>query len=1022
MKINLLKISAISALILIESPAFAAFYKEAVTKELPKGSMQTFKAYVQQKAVTGTVTDEKSQPLPGAVVKNTKTGVSAQTDVNGKFIVQATEGDVITISYIGYDTQTITIGSQSTLSLQLKPSNRNLGEVVVIGYGTQNRDQVTTAVSTVKADEFRQSGSRNALDLVQGKVPGLSITRTGGSNPNSGVPSVQLRGATTLSGTASPLYVVDGIPIQGTPFVNGDGNQVTTNVLDLLQQDDIASVDVLKDGSAAAIYGTTANNGVIIITTKKGKEGKAQFDYSSYFRKEYVNQRLKFLSPDQYRQRIASGDIRQQDFGNSTDFFDQMINHDNLSMNHNFSMSGGSKYTTYRASINYRDLQGIAKENGRKEYTLRLNVIQTGLNDRLKVAMDVATNFNNANLLGGDGWVESELTKNPTLSNFNPDGSFRFDRTSTNEFARIQQETNRRKQQTTSASVKADLKIVEGLKASVFGSVIRNSYIDGAYRFKNSESSLEDGDYPGGGYAYRGTALDQSFAVEPTLEYNRSFLNKHNLTALAGYSYRYNVREEFNANNRNFLNDLLHEDRLGEGGALALGKAGMQSFKVDNSLIGVFGRLIYSYDSKYLFQASLRRDGSARFGSNNKWGYFPAVSAGWTITQEDFMKNVTAVNFLKLRVGYGVTGNSPIQDNVSRVTLGGGGRYIYPDGSYFETYGPRRNPNPNLKWETKKEINVGIDFTVLNNRLSGSIDVFNRRTSDLLGTYTSPQPPFVLDNIFTNVASLSAKGIEVALSYTAVKTKNFSWNMDGNVWSYKNTLKSFSNDEYKVAYATYAGIGGAGALGDAVTIYEGGPLGQFWGKRFAGFTADGKWLFYNRKGEAVPNTQINNSKDKNVTDLAPIGNAIPKLYASWTNNFAYKNWDLRLFFRGKFGFDALNTSALTYGNRTWSGNLLESTFTKYSQLNDTYQYSDYYIENASFVKLDEVTLGYNFKFKGNGIRNLRAYVTGQNLALFTGYKGNDPDLIQDVGLSVGVDNRSRYPNTRSILLGFNVGF
>ncbi|RYE35957.1 MAG: SusC/RagA family TonB-linked outer membrane protein [Sphingobacteriaceae bacterium] len=966
----------------------------------------------QQQNVTGTVLDEKSTPLPGVVVRNTTNGKSAVTDVNGKFSIDATEGNTLTFSFIGYNTFTQKVAAETNLNIKLVPSNLNLKEVQVVsvGYGTAASKDVNSPVSHLNPDEFRQSGSRNALDLIQGKVPGLSLTRTGGSNPNSG-PSVQLRGAVTISGNTSPLYVVDGIPIQGT------------NILDLLQQDDIAAIDVLRDGSAAAIYGTTANNGVIIITTKKGKEGPPQFSYANYFRKEYVYQRLQFLTPDEYREKIASGSIRQQDFGSSTNFFDQLINHSNISMNHNFGVSGGSKNTSYRAALNYRDLQGIAKENSRKEYTLRLNVTQTGLNDRLKVSTDIATNFNNANLLGGDGWVESELTKNPTLSNFNPDGSFRFDRTSTNQLARLSQETSYRKQQTVSASTKADLTIIEGLKASAFGSVVRNSYVDGAYRLKNSESSLEDGDYPGGGYAYRGTLLAQNFAFEPTIEYTKRIADKHDLTALAGYSYRYDVSEDFAASNRNFINDLFAENSLGQGGALALGKAGLASNKVDNTLIAVLGRVNYSYNDKYSFTGVIRREASARFGANNKWGNFGSVSGGWILTQEDFMKSLSAINYLKLRVGYGLTGNSPTESNVSRVTLGGGGRYLFPDGSYFETYGPTRNPNPNLRWETKEEINLGVDFTLLNSRLSGSIDVFNRKTRDLLGTYTSPQPPFIQSTIFTNVGTISSKGIELVLSFSAIKTKNFSWNMDGTFWTYKNVLDSYSNDEYKVRFRTFADIGGAGALGNAVTTFEGGRIGEFWGKRFAGFASDGKWLFYNRNGQAVPNAQINNSRDDlNATDLAPIGNAIPKYYASWTSNFRYKNWDLRLFFRGKFDFDILNTTALTYGNRTWSGNLLKSTFDKYSQINDTYQYSDYYIESGSFVKLDEATFGYNFNFKSKYARNLRVYLTGQNLALFTGYTGNDPDLVQDTGLSVGVDNRSRYPNTRSILVGLNIGF
>ncbi|MEJ5962586.1 SusC/RagA family TonB-linked outer membrane protein [Pedobacter immunditicola] len=958
--------------------------------------------------VQGVVNDESGSPLPGVSVTVKGSNTVVTTDSNGKFQIDAPSAtSVLVFSYVGYLPKEVTVGDQKTINVKLEPNNTTLEnvEIVSIGYGSLSAKEVTSAVTHVGAEKFRQSGSRNPLDLIQGKVPGLQLTRTGGSNPNGGV-SVQLRGAITLTGSSSPLFVIDGIP---------DANP------DLLQQDDIESVDVLKDGSGAAIYGTRANAGVIIITTKKGKAGPPQFNYSTYFRKEYVQNRLDFLSPDEYRNKISTGELNQKDFGSSTDFYDQLINHDNLSQNHNLNLSGGTDKTSYRASLNYRNLEGITLENGREEYTLRLNINQKGLNDRLNAQINLATNFNNANLLGGGGW-ESELTKNPTLSNYNPDGSYRFDLTSFNEFARLKQETNYRKQQTSSADVKVDLDIVDGLKASVFGSVTRNNNIDGQYRFKASEDSMENTDFPAGGYAYKADGLTQDFAVEPTLQYAKTFLDKHSVTAVAGYSYRYHIEEGSSASNRGFINDLMHEDNLSDGSALGVGKASMDSYKNDNTLIAFFGRVNYAFNNKYLAQFILRREGSSRFGANNKWGNFPAVSAGWNVSEEDFMENIKFVNYLKLRVGYGVTGNSGFSNNASRVTLGGGGKYLFPDGKYYETYGPSRNPNPDLKWETKRELNIGLDYRLFDNKLTGAIDVFQRTTKDLLDTYTSPQPPFVQSSIYANVGTISSKGIELALSYAAVKTNDFSWNMDFTASALKNTLDSYSNDQFKVLYKTFGGIGGAGDLGDAITTYEAGALGEFWGKKFAGFTDEGDWLFYNRNGEAVRNDQINNSKDKSLTDLQYLGNAIPKYFASWTHNFNYKDFDLRIFIRGKFDYKILNTTALTYGNKTWSGNLLKDTFTKYNQIDDTYMYSDYYLENGTNIKIDEVTLGYNFNLKSKWARSVRLYASGQNLATITGYSGNDPDFVQDTGFGAGIDNRGAYPSTRSFLVGLNVGF
>jgi len=958
--------------------------------------------------IKGTVKDEKNLPLPGVSVKikGLETGVS--TDGQGNFSIKVPSATAILVfSFIGYSPKEVPVGTQTMLNIQLAPSATTLKDVQVvgIGYGTISSKEVTSAVTHVGTEDFRQGGSRNPLDLIQGKVPGLQLTRTGGSNPNSGI-STQLRGAITVTGNSSPLYVIDGIP-GGNP--------------DLLQQDDIASIDVLKDGSGAAIYGTSANAGVIIITTKKGKAGPPQFNYSTYLRKEYVQNRQDFLSPAEFSQKVASGEIKQTDFGHQTDFYDQLINHDNLSQNHNLSINGGGDKTSYRASVNYRDLQGIAAENGRKEYTMRLNVNQKGFNDRLTAQFNLASNFNTANLLGGSGW-EDEMAKNPTLSNFNEDGTYRFDRTSTNQYARLRQETNERKQQTTSADGKLELDITEGLKAAIFGSVTRDDRNDSGYRLKASEDSQENSDSPGGGFGFKENFLSQDFAVEPTLQYKTTFNEKHNFTAIGGYSYRYHLEESSRMENRGFLNDQLLENGLETGSLLAKGKGLMQSGKFDNTLIAFFGRINYSFNNKYLAQIIFRREGSTKFGANNKWGNFPAISAGWNLSEEDFLKDIKFINYLKLRVGYGITGNSGVANNASRVLMSPGGTYLYPDGEYYQTYGPDKNPNPDLKWETKREINIGVDYKMFDNRLTGSIDVFKRTTKDLLDTYTSQQPSNVLPRIITNVGSISSKGIEMAVSYAAVKSTDFGWNIDATASTLKNTLDSYSNDTYKVPYKTFAAIGGAGDLGDAVITFEGGKLGEFWGKKFAGFTDDGKWLFYNRNGEAVRNDQINNSKDKDVTDLQPLGNAIPKFYASLTNSFNYKNWDLRIFLRGKFGYKILNTTALTYGNKTWSGNLLKETFTKNAQLNDTYMYSDYYLENGANLKIDELTLGYNFKLDNKWARSIRVYATGQNLATITGYSGNDPDFIQDTGLAAGVDSRDLYPSTRSFVLGLNVGF
>ncbi|ASZ12816.1 SusC/RagA family TonB-linked outer membrane protein [Chitinophaga pendula] len=964
--------------------------------------------YAQSKVITGKVTDSQdNSPLPGVTVqvKNGKTGTQTGADGSYRLTVPA-DGNTIIFSFVGYQQLERAVASAGTINVALVADVKSLQDVVVVGYGTQKKSEVTSAVTSVKAEDFRQGGARNALDLIQGKVAGLAITRTSGTNPNSGV-AIQLRGATSLTGSISPLIVIDGIP---------GGN------LDLLQQDDVASIDVLKDGSAAAIYGTQANGGVILITTKRGRSGPMKVDYASYIRKEYVQRRPKFLTGEEFAAKIASGEIKTTDRGNRTDFLDLLINHANLTQNHNLAFSGGNDKSTYRVSLYYQDLQGIAKENARQQYGGRVSITSRGLQDRLSLQLNLTTNFNKANMLGGGGW-EGYLTANPTTSPYNPDGSWLFERNGTNELARLSQETNRRQQQTTSGDAKLGLEIIKGLKASIFASVQRDSWLDGAYRLQKSESSKEN--YDSSGYASQNTELKVNYAVEPTLEYVTTIAKDHNLTAITGYSYRYGVEQGFNANNWGFLNDVFQENKLDAGSKLTEGKAGMNSYKNDNTLIAFFGRVNYAYKNKYMAQVIFRREGSSRFGANNKWGNFPAVSAGWNIKEERFMNMVPVVDALKLRVGYGITGNSGIANYASLVTMGTGGNYIYPDGFWRQTYGPNRNPNPDLRWEKKKEWNIGVDFSLFKGRLSGAIDVYKRTTEDLLETFTSQQPPFIRESIYVNVGSISARGVELTLSGIPVTNKNFTWNVDLAASTNNTRLDKFSNDLYKLDFKTYGDIGGAGALGNAIRTNEGERLGNFYGKRFAGFTDDGKWLFYKKDGSKVTFDKINSQQDHVV-----LGNAIPKFYASLTNTFHYKNLDLRIFMRGKFGYKILNTMELAYGNKVAvPNNVLRTAFTKHAKLNDTYQYSDYYLEKGDHVKIDEITLGYNFSFKNTPIiRNLRVYVTGGNLFTITGYSGNDPDFIRDTGLNPGIDalntadNRSPYISTRSFMIGLNVGF
>jgi TonB-linked SusC/RagA family outer membrane protein len=962
------------------------------------------------KKVSGTVTDAKGQALPGinVTVKNDSTGVA--TDVDGKFTLSVKNNATLVFNYLGYIAQEVAVAGKTVIDVQMAESTNSLKEVVVVGYGSQRREELTSAVSNVKAKDFNQGGARNPMDLIQGKVAGLTITRNGGNDPNSG-PSIQLRGVTSLVGSISPLIVIDGIP---------GGN------LDLLQQDDIESMSVLKDGSAAAIYGTRANGGVIIVTTKKGKKGTTAVDYSTYISRDYVLRKPQFLDAAGYRDLITQGLInKSNDHGYSTDFYDMLLDKSNLSQYHNLALSGGSDNSTFRVSAFYDDFNGIARENGRTNYGTRLNFTQKAIDGKLNTQVNVATNYNQANLLGGGTSFESALVENPTNPLFNPDGSYYEDETYANQTARLNQEKSTRDQQTTSIDLRSTLDLAKGLKASFFGSIQRNSYLDNQYWDVDSRESvkgtLNGTAIEGTGYAYKSSYSEKNFAIEPTLEYSTVLAKKHNINAIVGYSYQYNVDESFNGANSGFDNDVFQENNLNAGTFLVNGKASLNSFKEDDRLIAFFGRVNYNYEDKYLAQFVLRHEGSSKFGANHKWGDFPAVSLGWTITKEDFMKNFTLLDNLKLRAGYGITGNQGFPNYQSLVTLNTGNYYVTnidANGgeTWRQTYGPDHNPNPDLRWEKKKELNFGLDFSLLNSRITGTLDVYNRKTVDLLQSYNTQLPPFIQSTIFTNVGSIQNKGVELSLTGQIMTSKDFSWSSTLTASTQSNKLLSFSNDTYNIDYIEYAGINGNGALGNAIRTVAGGPLGEFFGKRFAGFTSTGDWLFYKADGTKVGPDEITDA------DKTNIGNGIPKYYASLTNTFRYKSFDLTIFLRGKFGYDILNTTELSYGNKVaLPNNVLASATTTHSQLNGSYQYSNYYLENGNFVKIDNITLGYNFNYKMKYIKYLRVYASGKNLATITGYKGVDPE-VEDTGLSPGVENHGVYPRTRTITLGLNVGF
>jgi TonB-linked outer membrane protein, SusC/RagA family len=969
-----------------------------------------------QQTISGTVSSAADNtPLSGVSVAVKGTSRGAATDDSGRYTISASEGEILVFSYLGYQSQEVKVGSTAVINVKLEDDAESLEEVVVVGYGTQKRKEVTSAVATVRAEDFNAGGARSPMDLIQGKVAGLNITRTQGNNPNSGA-AIQLRGVTSLTGSRTPLIVIDGIP---------------GGSLDLVQQDDIESFDVLKDGSAAAIYGTRGNAGVILITTKKGKAGEARFDYSTYVQREVVDRKPDYITASEFRDLIAQGIINEdQDLGASTDIYEELIDRQNTSQYHNLAASGGTTNTNYRASIYFNDAVGVAKKSGREQFGGRLNINQKGLQDRLTLSVNLAANFNKADMLGGGfnpdnrttsgSDFEQAIQRNPTAPIYNEDGTF-FETQNYNNYnplGRLAHRIAERNQQTFSGDARLRVDIIDGLSASAFGSYVRDNFNDRFYRSTLDWEQREASQWQGMAYASKRNEVSWTQTFESTIDYNKTFNNDHTITGLLGYSYQYTTNENFSVNNNGFTTDGFLDWNLGAGSAInntLLPRPGMGSNKQDNTLVAFFGRVNYAYKGKYFIQGILRREGSSRFGVNHKWGNFPAASVGWTISEEAFMQNISQINDLKLRVGYGVTGNQEISNYQSLVTLSTGG--VYPQGGvYYQTYGPARNPNPNLRWEQKAEWNFGLDFALFGNRITGAFDVYNRETKDLLFNYNAQQPPYVRDQIYTNVGSIRNHGVELQVSAVAVRKENFRWTVDFAGNSQFNELTKLSSDVFKANWLEFGGLPSPGNLGNAIRLEEGGAVGNFFGKRFAGFTDEGKWLFYKADGSTATAGEMNND------DLTIIGNGVPKYQASLSNTFSYKGFDLTILLRGKFAFDILNTQDMYFGNKKWlPNNLLRSAITTHDQLDDDPQYSDYYIERGDFVKLDNVTLGYNFNLNSSYIRNLRLYVTGRNIATITGYSGIDPEL-QDTGFEPGIDSRGFYPRTQSWALGLQVGF
>lgn len=973
----------------------------------------TLTASAQQVKVTGTVTDPGGEPLVGVSVKAGATG--AITDIDGKYSVDVASSGSISFSYVGFETIMEKVNGRKTINVTLKEKNDVLNEVVVIGYGTMDKKELTSAISHVGEKDFLTISSLDPSMMIQGKVAGVSITNTGAGDPNNQA-SIQIRGVSSRSAGLGPLVVIDGVP---------GGNLTNIN------PNDIASFDILKDGAASAIYGTRGSNGVIVVTTKKGtKDGNMHTSYSGMASWDVIKNELKMMNADEYRDvRLGWGDTGV-DLGGNYDWLDG-VSRTGFTTQHTLSMSGGNAQSNYRVSVDYRNAHGIDLRSKREEYGARASMMHTTKGGLFTLTANVAPRIIYRDQADWSVFKDA-IEANPTTPLMDPENPARYYNfqgqvvgSNPVERQKLEKDHGDTKLLDWDGTVKLNLlplllkdgKGNHNLSTQVMFADHQYDNNNSWFRPSTSTICINNGH---DGEASRSYSKERQYVLEWLTNYTGTF-GKHNVKGMAGYSYQYSQYEGLNNENKDFPNDGLTYNNMGTGEyAKEEGKVLMGSYKNDAKLIAFFGRVSYDFDGKYMLTASLRHEGSSKFGVDNKWGNFPAVSAGWRISQESFMKDIKWINDLKLRADYGVTGNQDFGSYNSLNTMTGFGYYFY-NGKYFQVWGPSKNVNPDLKWEKGKNWNIGIDFSLFNNRVYGSFNYFNRKQQDLLGNYKVSVPPYLFDETFVNVGTMKNTGFEFDINVKAVTTKDFSYDFNVVGATMSNKFVDFSNSQYVGQdYYDVAGTSDPYPYYYLQRIQKGKSIGNFYMWKYAGHTTDGEWLVYDKDGDIIRASQASDA------DRQKVGNGMPKFTMSTSQNFRYRNFDLSLFFRGAFGYDIFNIHDFYYGTRNFTGNRSHKAYGKNFQISGTANpvVCDYFLEKGDYLKLDMVTLGYTFNPKScRFLDRVRLYGTMKNVFTLTKFSGVDPSTYQVNGLTPGAQgSRTYFPSTRQFIVGLQVDF
>ena len=953
-----------------------------------------------QTTINGHVKDDTGEDIIGAsvIVKGTQNGTV--TDFDGNFQLKCEPGVTLVISFIGFTPQEVKAANQ--MEITLKEDVAQLNEVVVVGYGSLAKKEISSSVVQVNKDQFNQGAASDPMALIAGKVTGLNVAATAEANPNS-MTDIQVRGAGSLTASNGPLIVIDGI-------AGGDLRNIATQ--------DVESITVLKDAGSAAIYGTRGANGVILVTTKKGSgtAGVTNVTYDSYIALNVAKPHPEILSTEEFRRSR-----RGQDYGGDTDWWDEITRPMSYNLNQYISIDSSTKNGYFGLSVNYKKGNGLDIVSAREEYGGRFVGEQRVLNNRVQFNASLSGRKVHEDW-GNNGLFDTALTMNPTIPVKNPDGTYYQPNSPTD----IHNPVNDLKENISqgdriyllgNADVKLNILQMEqhNLNTSLSYALQYNDLKNNFYTPSTSSESFWNG------YAGRANVNYQKWwtnRLEWLVNYTLT-MNEHQLKAVLGYSWERSKWEQSGNENKDFVYDTMGWYGIGNGTALQEGKANIWGGSSESTLIGFFGRLNYNYRDMVFASASMRREGSTKFGANTKWGNFPSASLAWEITQTPFAQGLKA-NFqsLKPRISYGVTGRSDFDAYRSLSTYSSYGAYLI-DGEWINGYAPSLNANPDLAWEKSTAFNIGLDFVALNSRLRGSMEYFDRRSQDLLYNYTAPQPPFIYSTILVNVGTTKNTGIEVSLEYDVLAKTALKWTTGIN-WSMGDTkLTKLSSDVYQMAYLDLYQKPGPGSSEYFFRVEEGGKIGQFYGYEHAGIDENGLLLIYDNEGNKVNASQADPSYKRNI------GNGAPKHFLSWSHSLKYKNWDLSMLFRSALGYQIFNMRKYGMGLQgAGTDNVLRTAYTKYSDVQSSGGIiSSYFLEDGDYLKLDNVTVGYNFTPKKREIvESLRVYLTAKNLFTLTGYEGNDPSIVTSTGITPGIDTNSAYPQATQLSLGVSLRF